>query len=217
MLAARAFQAIRTAIRSSLQRNNRTIGLTHSYESYDDYMQHQRNKTLDPKRIEKWLGSEWNVKLEGFKDIFSRNSSYLRSGMRAICLGARTGQEVKALQDMGLDAIGIDLVAFPPFTIEGDIHHLAFADGSFDFAFSNIFDHALYPEKFISEIERVLKPGGTAILHLQIGGEVDAFSETVIYHAEPVEKLFSASEMLASRKITNNFDGMNWEIIARKR
>ena len=41
---------------------------------------------------------------------------------------------------------------------EGDVHDLQFADASQDFVFSNIFDHVLFPQKFIAEIKRVLKP-----------------------------------------------------------
>jgi len=114
--------------------------------------------TIDPSRIEKWLGEEWHEKLEGFRALFERNDEYVKPASRCICLGARTGQEVAALQELGKEAIGIDLVAFPPLTVEGDIHNLSYADHSFDFVFTNIFDHALYPDKFISEMERVCEP-----------------------------------------------------------
>ena len=45
---------------------------------------------------------------------------------KGVCLGSRTGQEVKALIDLGIDAIGIDLVEFPPYTIVGDVHNMQF-------------------------------------------------------------------------------------------
>ncbi len=30
------------------------------YETYDDYVEHQKEKTLDPVRRKKWLGEEWD-------------------------------------------------------------------------------------------------------------------------------------------------------------
>ena len=77
--------------------------------------------------------------------------------------------------NLGKDAIGIDLVPCEPLVIEGDFHDLSFSDGSFDFVFSNVFDHALYPDKFLKEISRVLSNRGTAILHLQTGGLNDKY------------------------------------------
>ncbi|RME57120.1 class I SAM-dependent methyltransferase, partial [Candidatus Parcubacteria bacterium] len=176
-----------------------------AYENYTDYLRHQKEKTLDPQRIQKWLGEEWDIKLEGFKRIFKRNWEYLQDKKNALCLGARTGQEVAALQSLGLNAIGIDLVPFAPYTIAGDVHDLAFKDGEFGFVFSNIFDHVLYPDKFCSEIERVLRPGGVAILHLQVGIELDEYAETFVNDPDAVIKLFENVAVVESRPIQNGF------------
>src|SRR3546814_10121718 len=85
-------------------------------------------KTLDPIRREKWLGEEWRSKIDGFKSIFRRNDAVIQGCQKALCLGARTGQEVVALEELGLDAIGIDLVPCPPHVEAGDIHNLRFED-----------------------------------------------------------------------------------------
>jgi len=65
-----------------------------------------------------------------------------------------------------MDAIGIDIVPYEPYVILGDIHNAPFEDASVDFVFTNIFDHSIYPQKFISEMQRVLKPGGHVLMHL---------------------------------------------------
>ena len=39
---------------------------------YSDYITKQKEKTTDPARIEKWLGEEWQIKLDGFKSIFEQ-------------------------------------------------------------------------------------------------------------------------------------------------
>ena len=44
-----------------------------------------------------------------------------------------------------------------PLVELGDMHNLKYDDKTFNFVFSNILDHSLYPQKSISEIERVLK------------------------------------------------------------
>ena len=91
-------------------------------------------------RIDKWKGAEWDKKVLGFERLFQRNNAYLNNKKKAICLGARTGQEVFVLRELGLDTIGIDLVPFPPYTVKGDIHNLSFKDKEFDFVFTNIFN-----------------------------------------------------------------------------
>src|SRR5690606_13801274 len=94
----------------------------------------------------------------GFRENFRPYTDILKGCKNAMCLGARTGMEVHVLREMGLDAIGIDLVETPPLVLSGDVHDVQFAVDSFDFIFSNIFDHVLYPDKFIREIERIAKP-----------------------------------------------------------
>ena len=188
---------------------------THQYNSYHEYIKHQKLKTLDKARIKKWLGKEWQIKLDGFKELFTRNLEYISDKKRAICLGARTGQEVKALQDMGFEAIGIDIVPFEPYTVVGDIHNLKYKDNSYDFVFTNIFDHALYPEKFCEEMERVCAKNGIIMIHLQLGSDVDEFTETIVYNPQNIIDKFSSIEVLESRKIKNTFDSMEWELILK--
>ena len=186
------------------------------HDSYDSYLEKQKEKTTDPEKIKKWLGDEWEEKLDGFRKLFERNLEYVELANNCICLGARTGQEVAALQELKKRAIGIDLVEFEPYTIKGDIHNLEFKNGEFDLVFTNIFDHSLYPDKFISEMERVCATDGFIIVNLQLYTEGDDYSENVINDPNEVIKLFSSSAVVKSRKIINTFDGMNWEVVVRK-
>src|SRR5688572_8490358 len=95
-----------------------------TYRSYDEYVRHQSEKTLDPQRRAEWLGEKWKPTYEAFVDVFRRHSETFRPGLKAICLGARTGQEVQALVDLGLEGTGYDLVPFEPLVLQGDIHNL---------------------------------------------------------------------------------------------
>lgn len=187
------------------------------YKSYKEYLAHQKEKTFNPEKRKKWLGQEWEIKLNGFKKVFGRYKNILKTCKKALCLGARTGQEVQALCDMGIDAIGIDLVPCEPLVMEGDIHNIPFSNESFAFVFSNVFDHALYPDKFISEIERVLKCRGYSLLQFQIEIQQDEYTEKIIKKSTEAIQLFKHSKVVIDKKIPQNFAAMNWEILMRKK
>lgn len=192
------------------------------YESYEKYIDHQKEKTLDPVRREKWLGQEWGLKINGFKQEFNKLSSFLTSDKKCLCLGARTGQEVVALKEMGInEVIGIDIVPHEPYVIKGDIHNLEFEDETFDFVYTNIIDHSIDPKKMVSEIERVLKNNGIFFLQIQLGLNQDEY--TVFEIQNPVydiATLFNKSYCLTIKHVNNdgssNFAGMNVELLFRK-
>ncbi len=195
---------------------NKNIIYLNSYKKYSDYINHQKTKTSNPNKIKKWLGDEWDIKYNGFLEIFKRNKKYIINKKKAICLGSRTGQEVKALIDLGINAYGLDLVAFPPFTQEGDIHNIESSSNSVDLIFTNIFDHSLYPEKFCSEMERICQKEGNIIIHIQKGIDGDPYSENMVSDPDTIIKLFKFSKICENRPIRNSFDLMNWEIILEK-
>lgn len=190
-----------------------------NYKDYLHYLNHQKVKTLDPQRRKKWLNQEWQLKINGFKNIFERYKAILKPNMRALCIGARTGQEVVALRDLGVEAIGIDIVPCEPYVVQADMHELPFEGESFDFVFSNVFDHSLYPGKKCSEIERVLKIDGYALLQLQIDTGSDEFTEVEIHDVYlDVLPLFNNSFCLVNQQVPTNsvFATMNWEILMKK-
>jgi len=85
-----------------------------------------------------------------------------------LCVGARFGEEVAALRDMGYLAIGIDLNPWQnnKFVLFGDVHQIEFPKSVFDKVFCNILDHVLDIEKALREIARVLKSPGQLVLHI---------------------------------------------------
>lgn len=192
------------------------------YKDYESYISHQKEKTLNPNKREKWVGEEWGSKISGFKQEFEKIKSFLSPEKKCLCLGARTGQEVVALKEMGVkDVTGIDIVPHKPHVIEGDIHNLEFKDESFDLVYTNIIDHSIDPKKMISEVERVLKVDGLFYLQIQLGLNQDEY--TVFKINSPiydVVTLFDKSYCLAIRQInndgSNNFAGMNVELLFKK-
>ncbi|KAK4429743.1 hypothetical protein Salat_1274900 [Sesamum alatum] len=188
------------------------------YSSYDSYIQHQLNKTLNPKLRKIWTTRDWDRKIRVFTEFFSdlKQKGLLSNSSKALCVGARMGQEVEALKRVGVsESVGIDLVPSPPLVVRGDFHHQPFDDGAFDFEFSNVFDHALYPEKFVGEIERTLRAGGVCVLHVALSTRSDKYSANDLMSVEPLKKLFKRSELVYVRTV-DGF-GLDTEVVFRKK
>lgn len=189
-----------------------------NFENYQNYISFQKEKTLDQERRQKWLNDEWDTKVDFFNNIFKNifKEINLKNDVKCLCIGARTGQEVYALQNLGYSAIGIDIVECKPLVEEGDMHNLKYSNSSFDFIFCNILDHSLYPEKSISEMERVLKKDGFSFLQITVGEATDKYGVTEIQSDKAITKLLKKSEIILSRSIKHYSIAQNWEIIFKK-
>ncbi|GJN12568.1 hypothetical protein PR202_ga30854 [Eleusine coracana subsp. coracana] len=192
------------------------------FRSYDDYLRHQLNKTLDPRLRRVWATRDWRRKVDAFARAFARlrdsssDHPLLTNASRALCVGARLGQEVAALRQVGVaDSIGIDLAPAPPLVAKGDFHAHPFPDDTFDFEFSNVFDHALYPDRFVAEIERTLRPGGVAVLHVAVHRRGDKYSANDLLDVQGLVGLFRRSEVVRISKV--DAFGLDTEVVLRKK
>ncbi|XP_050224499.1 uncharacterized protein LOC126674169 [Mercurialis annua] len=188
------------------------------YSSYNAYIQHQLNKTLNPKLRQLWKTRDWDRKVNVFAQFFDslKQRSLLSNSSKALSIGARVGQEVAALRRVGVsDSIGIDLVPSPPLVVKGDFHAQPFENETFDFEFSNVFDHALYPSKFVGEIERTLKGGGVCVIHVALSRRADKYSANDLYSVGPLVELFKESE-LVEVKTVDGF-GLDTEVVFKKK
>lgn len=181
------------------------MNIVNKYNDYKEYIDHQASKTLDQDSRKKWLTIEWDKKIKWFTEVFNQHNDIIKSCKTGLCVCARMGQEVVALQSFGIDSIGIDLVPNEPYVITGDMHNLPFSKNSFDFVFSNSFDHSLNPEKFIFEIEQVLKPGGYCYLVLQPKIAGDKFAENNIDSSSDVISLFKNSKVVVDSELILSF------------
>ncbi|KAJ7298937.1 hypothetical protein O6H91_Y356800 [Diphasiastrum complanatum] len=165
------------------------------------------------------MTTEWQKKVELFSaqfEGFMSQGGLIKPGMKALCVGARVGQEVLALRQLGLkDSIGIDLVPSPPLVVKGDIHKHPFKNNTFDFEFSNVFDHALFPSLFMSEIERTLKPGGVAVIHVSVKRRADKYSANDLRSLDAFLSLLKQSDVLHVKEI--DLLGLDTEVAIRKR
>ncbi|XWS34671.1 hypothetical protein CRYUN_Cryun21dG0057500 [Craigia yunnanensis] len=203
---------------SSAVSSSEGLKIRPGYTSYDSYIQRQLNKTLNPKLRKIWTTRDWDRKIQVFSSFFDelKLQNLLSNSSKSLCVGARVGQEVEALKRVGVsDSIGIDLVPFPPLVMKGDFHNQPFDNETFDFEFSNVFDHALYPHKFVAEIERTLKPDGVCVLHVALWKRSDKYSANDLYSVKPLVKMFQRSQLVRVRKI-DGF-GLDTEVVFRKK
>ncbi|KAJ0106537.1 hypothetical protein Patl1_18207 [Pistacia atlantica] len=166
-----------------------------------------------------WTTRDWDRKVRVFANFFQslKQRNLLSNDSKALSIGARVGQEVAALKQVGVyDAVGIDLVPYPPLVVKGDFHAQPFENGTFDFEFSNVFDHALYPWKFVGEIERTLKAGGICVLHVAISRRADKYSANDLYSLKPLIELFKRSELVDAKKDVDGF-GLDTEMKPERR
>ena len=186
--------------------------MTHKYKDYESYVSYQLEKTSNKTKQKIWLGSEWQLKIDIFTDLFKSNIDLIDNKKNALCLGSRTGQEVVALENLGVkQVIGIDLHEFKPYTLKGDIHNLNYEDETFDLEFTNIFDHSLYPEKFSSEIYRTLKKDGIFILHIQTRMG-DKYTEVIVKDIKTIEELFKPLKLVKKTDISNRTQGIAMDV-----
>ena len=201
------------------------MGIKHKeFGNYTEYIKLQKSKAPHGSQLNRRLsqgGDLWDSDCAGFKKHFTPFKNIINKSTKAICLGARTGQEVHVLKEMGLkDTIGVDLVDAPPLVIEGDVHNVNFEDGTFDFVFSNIFDHVLYPDKFISEIERISKPNTCCILHLSPGikmsGGGDFHAANELSDSKTVIELFNSElEVIKDEPLNQPDWPAFWELVIK--
>lgn len=140
--------------------------------------------------------------------------------LRLLDAGCGQGHDVRKFIELGFRAEGIDLSSkflaegrklFPDINIsEGDIEALPFADDEFDLVYCrNVIFYTL-PEKSITELQRVLRPGG--IGHLSLDEKIIKLEDDSMIHSADVEKmcaLLDKSEIV-SKEYKERVDQTPW-------
>lgn len=140
-------------------------GSTRPYETYEQYLAHQRSKL---RHVNLTLyDTQFRTALKERLDKMPMKWS----GRSVLCLAARLGTEVKAFHDVGAFAVGTDIEPGPenPLVLLGDFHNVQFPDSSVETVYTNALDHALDLSKVVSEVHRVLRPGGLALVDVMKG------------------------------------------------
>ena len=156
------------------------------YKNYNSYKEHQKQKLEDG--IDTWI-PDYDKKYR--KQLHSNLLKFkqVSEGSVVLCLAARLGAEVRAFQDIGCFAVGIDLNPGPnnKYVLSGDFHDIQFENSTVDIVFSNSLDHAFNIEKLLSEVKRVLKKGGFFVVELPRGySEDEQFGEYESFEWETI-------------------------------
>lgn len=155
------------------------------YTNYDEYLEDQSSKSKSPK-LRKKLQNRFEPRVRQFIQRFKflKKANLICEGQKALCLGARIGEEVEALNRLKLEAIGVDLVPCEPLVIEADFNNLPFEDETFDVIYSNSFDHAHDAKMFYDSVQRVLCPGGVLVLDIFMEDSMKGKMEVLLVDEE---------------------------------
>ncbi|KAF3336523.1 hypothetical protein FCM35_KLT19109 [Carex littledalei] len=134
-----------------------------------------------------------------------RSLHLLSNSSHVLCVSAGAGHAVDALQNSGVtDVTGVDLIDYPPLVKRADPHNLPFFDDVFDLGFSDGLAGALYPIRFVSELERTVRRGGAVVLVVA----------RKVAKVEEVAGLFKRLNLLEVRSV--NLDGSKMNLIIMK-
>ncbi|XP_047317481.1 uncharacterized protein LOC124920933 [Impatiens glandulifera] len=104
-----------------------------------------------------------NVTTNVFKELLDKSLIHYES--KALCIGEDQESAISALHKSGVsDAVGVHRHPFFSLARKGFVYELEFGDNQFDFVFSRAIDRISIPSLLVTEIERVLKPGGTGAM-----------------------------------------------------
>ena len=137
-------------------------------DAASEYEKWQGSKLSNNTRIEKWDRElEKQLRRRFAKQLAVANFAY-----PVLCVGARLGGEVRAFRALapGQLAIGVDFNPGPrnPWVMWGDAHQLMFDDHTFGTVYVNILDHVANISQFADEARRVLRPGGTLMVDMDM-------------------------------------------------
>lgn len=113
-----------------------------------------------------------------------------------------------ALMNMGIDDVtGVEVVESSPVVSRADPHNLPFFDGAFDLVFSAHFSEALYPGRYVEEMERTVRKDGVSVVVVEESG-----SEEV----NQIVELFKSSGLVGAANVTLKEERVTRIIMRRK-
>ncbi|CAI9090345.1 OLC1v1025099C1 [Oldenlandia corymbosa var. corymbosa] len=159
---------------------------------------HRAFTSLEKKNRRLWSSKMWIHAVDSYKALFStfqaQTRSHLFNHSRALVVSAGPGQAVMALREMGVaDVTGVEVVDSPPLVSRADPHNLPFFDDVFDFGFSGYLDRALFPIRYVEEMERTVKIGGICVVAVEECGDEEV---------REIVKFFRKSRFLNARNVS---------------
>ncbi|KAI3736245.1 hypothetical protein L6452_15783 [Arctium lappa] len=157
---------------------------------------HRPITTIDKRNHRLWSTNAWRKSVDSFSAIFNhlQTLKHLNNHTHALVSSAGGGQAVMSLQQIGLHEItGVELIDSPPLVSRADPHNLPFFDGVFNLGFSAHLDQALFPSRYVRELERTVRVGGVCVVCVEECGDGEV---------KEVLKLFRKLEFSQARNVT---------------
>lgn len=153
---------------------------------------HRKYIPIAKKNHRIWNTRSFQTQVSFFTHFF-QTLGLLHNHSRVLCVSAGAGHEVMALKKMGVDDVtGIELIDSPPLVNRADPHNLPFSNSVFDLGFSAHLAEALFPARFVSEMERTVRPDGACVVVVEQCGDeevreiADLFRNSMFLSAENV-------------------------------
>ena len=164
----------------------------HKYKNYDEYLNHQLEKTNNPDVIESHKLNR-DKRISDFVWKFNALNEVERE-CNVLCIGSRYGEEIEALNKQGFkDVVGIDLMEYPPYTSKMDMHDLKFDNDKFSIIYTNSLDHSNDIHKAIGEMIRVVnKTFGMIIIELELYNDHGKYENYVFESPKDIIDIFNS-------------------------
>jgi len=184
-------------------------------ESYERYVYLQGHKYRN--RIDK-IQRNNHQRTKAFKAIFERMHSLLIPG-RILCLGARTGCEVRAARKAGFKgSIGIDLYPAPnqDEVIYGDWHSIPFQNEAFENVYTNSLDHCYDLDVMIQEVRRVLVPNGRFFFQTMIKEDLGSRKDKEVILRQKVEGTMDFLFWDTGKELARYFEQFGFRLVKKR-
>ncbi|KAJ8763769.1 hypothetical protein K2173_003551 [Erythroxylum novogranatense] len=161
--------------------------------------------SLSKKNHRLWFSKSWLSQVASYTTFF-QSLHILRNHSRVLCVSSGAGHDVMALNNMGVvDVTGVELVDSLPLVKRADPNNLPFPDGIFDLAFSAHLKEALFPVRYVGEMERTVRRGGVVVVVLDecegdtVDGVVGMFNRSMFVGADNVTLIGSRMTRIVMR------------------
>ncbi|XP_076900268.1 uncharacterized protein LOC143554386 [Bidens hawaiensis] len=157
---------------------------------------HRPTTTIYRKNHRLWSTATWRKSVNSFTTIFHhlQTLDIISNHTHAVIVSAGGGQAVMAMKDIGVsEVVGVEVVGSPPLVDRADPHKLPYFEEVFGLGFSAGLDQAVFPGRYVREMERVVRVGGVVVVCVEACGG-DGVGE--------VTKMFRRSEILLKRNVT---------------
>ncbi|XP_022966277.1 uncharacterized protein LOC111465988 [Cucurbita maxima] len=158
-------------------------------------------------RADLYTSEDWIKTVQFYSSVFQDliTEGYVSANSKSLCIDTLTGADVSALKEIGVsDSIGIFKKALKPLVIKGEAHRIPFEDKTFDLVFSGggRLDISRRAYDFASEIARILKPEGFAVVHVSskdtysFNSFVDLFNCCKIVRSKDIDVLLPSMPLI---------------------